>query len=151
MAAKFKMAAILPKIVYCYVHLSYVFFLNDFHYLCVFDSIKITKNLHLIHVLKSKMAPNFKMAAILHYKGMSLCEYILLLCFSHDFHYLRLLDLTETTKNLIWPVFSNPRWPLNPKWPPFPLKIVCCYGQLYSFRVTYTFCVRKSRKWFQTY
>ena len=65
MSAKFKMAAILPKMVYYYVHLSSVVFLNDFHYLCVFDSTKITKNLHLIHVLKSKMASNFKMAAIL--------------------------------------------------------------------------------------
>ena len=65
MAAKFKMAAILPKMVYCYVHLSSVVFLNDLDYLCVFDYTKITKNLRLILVLKSKMASNFKMAAIL--------------------------------------------------------------------------------------
>ena len=63
------MAAILYKMVYCYVHLSSVVFLNDFHYLCVCDPTKITNNFHLIHVLKSKMASNFKMAAIFTLKG----------------------------------------------------------------------------------
>ena len=66
MAANFKMAATLPKMVYSYVYLLSDVFLNDFHYLWgFFYSTKKTNHLHLIHVFKSKMASNFKMAAIL--------------------------------------------------------------------------------------
>ena len=48
--------------VMCIYHLSFFFY--DFHYICVFDSTKINKNLHLIHVLKSKTASKSKMATI---------------------------------------------------------------------------------------
>ena len=65
MAAKFKMAASLFKMVYCYGHLSSFDFPNDFYYLFVCSSSKITKKFHWIHTIKSKMASNFKMAAIL--------------------------------------------------------------------------------------
>ena len=76
------MAAILSKMVYCYGRLLSLVFPNDFHYLRVCDSPYIAKNFHFIHVLKSKMASDFKMAAILPEKGMPLCTYILLLRFS---------------------------------------------------------------------
>ena len=60
-------------------------------------------------------------------------------CFVHTYYcyvflmifttYVCWISLRQLKIYLIWPIFSNTRWPLNPKCPLFYLKIVCYYGQ----------------------